>query len=51
VGRRWSFGGAINLANADVDIKDIEDAEGNPEFTARVDMSVNDFSIFARVRF
>jgi hypothetical protein len=51
VGKRWSFGGAINLANANVDIKDIEDEEGNPEFTARVDMSVNDFSVFARVRF
>ena len=51
VGKRWSFGGAINLANVNVDIKDIEDEEGNPEFTARVDMSVNDFSVFARVRF
>ena len=51
VGKRWSFGGAINLANANVDITDIEDEEGNPEFTARVDMSINDFSVFARVRF
>jgi len=51
VGKRWSFGGAINLANANVDITDLEDEEGNPEFTARVDMSINDFSVFARVRF
>jgi hypothetical protein len=51
VGKRWSFGGAINLANVNVDIKDIEDEDGNPEFTARVDMNVNDFSVFARVRF
>jgi hypothetical protein len=50
-GKRWSFGGAINLANANVDITDIEDEEGNPEFTARVDMSINDLSVFARVRF
>ncbi len=50
-GERWSFGGAINLANANVDVENIEDSEGNPEFTARVDMSVNDFSVFVRVRF
>ena len=50
-GKRWSFGGAINLANANVDVENIEDSEGNPEFTARVDMDVNDFSLFVRVRF
>ena len=50
-GNRWSFGAAINLANANVDIKDIEDSEGNPEFTARLNMDINDFSLFARVRF
>ena len=32
-------------------MKNLEDEEGNPEFTARVDMSVNDFSVFVRVRF
>jgi len=51
LGKRWSFGAAINLANANVDVKNIEDEEGNPEFTARVDQDVNDFSVFARVRF
>jgi hypothetical protein len=50
-GNRWSFGGAINLANVNVDITDIEDGEGNPEFTARVNMDVNDVSVFVRVRF
>ncbi len=50
-GKRWSFGGAINYANANVDIANIDDEEGNPEFTARVDMDVNDFSVFVRVRF
>jgi len=50
-GKRWSFGGAFNLSNVNADVKNIEDEEGNPEFTARVDMDVNDISIFARVRF
>ena len=50
-GQRWSFGGAVNLANANVVVENIVDEEGNPEFTARVDMSINDISVFARVRF
>ena len=51
LGKRWSFGAAINLANANVDVENIEDEEGNPELTARVDQDINDFSVFARVRF
>jgi hypothetical protein len=51
VGKRWSFGGAINLSNVNVDVENIENEAGDPEFTARLDMSVNDFSVFARVRF
>jgi hypothetical protein len=51
LGKRWSFGAAIDLADANVDVGNIEDEEGNPEFTARVDQDVNDFSVFARVRF
>jgi hypothetical protein len=51
VGKRWSFGGAINLSNVNVDVENIENEAGDPEFTARLDMSVNDLSIFARVRF
>ena len=45
---RWQD---INLANVNADVENIEDSEGNPEFTARVDMNINDISIFARVRF
>ncbi len=50
-GNRWSFGAAINLANANVDITDIENSDGEPDLSARVDMDINDFSLFARVRF
>ena len=51
LGKRWSFGGALNLSNINVDVKNIEDRDGNPEFTARADISGSDLSVFARVRF
>jgi hypothetical protein len=50
-GRTWAFGASFNLSNINADVKNIEDEEGNPEFTARVDMDVNDVSVFVRVRF
>ena len=50
-GKRWSFGGAINYSNVNVDVENIEDPEGNPEFAARIDMNVSDVSLFIRVRF
>ena len=50
-GERWAFGAAINLANVNADVKNIEDSMGNPEFKARVDMDANDFSLFVKVRF
>ena len=50
-GRTWAFGASFNLSNINADVENIEDEEGNPEFTARVDMDVNDVSVFVRVRF
>ena len=50
-GKRWSFGAAINISNVNVDVKNIENAAGDPDLTARINMDVNDFSVFARVRF
>jgi hypothetical protein len=50
-GRRWAFGASFNLSNVNADVENLEDDEGNPEFTARVDMDLNDFSVFVRLRF
>jgi hypothetical protein len=44
LGERWSFGGAVNLSTVAVDW------EGT-EFLGRFDLDVNDFSLFARIRF
>ena len=50
-GKRWSFGGAINLSNIGVDWKGLKDEEDNSHLSAEVDMGINDFTVFARVRF
>ena len=50
-GKRWSFGGAINLSNIGVDWKGLKDEEDNSLLSAEFDMGINDFTVFARVRF
>ncbi len=50
-GRRWSFGGAFNLSNIGVDWKGLKDEEDNSHLSAEFDMGINDFTVFARVRF
>jgi hypothetical protein len=50
-GKRWSFGGAINLSNIGVDWKGLKDEEDNSHLSAEFDMGINDFTVFARVRF
>ena len=51
LGKRWAFGGAINLATINVDWAGLKDRNDNPHLEAAIDMAINDFSIFARVRF
>jgi len=50
-GKRWSFGGALNLSNIGVDWKGLKDEEDNSHLSAEFDMGINDFTVFARVRF
>jgi hypothetical protein len=51
LGKRWSFGGGLNLSNLDVEWVQLEDQEGNPELTGNIDVEVNDFSLYVRIRF
>ena len=48
--RRWGFGAAINIAQAGVDWTAIA-VEDQDILDARVDLDINDFSVFLRVRF
>ncbi len=50
-GKRWSFGGAFNVSNINIDVKNIEDPEDDLKFTARAAIHVKDYSVFVRVRF
>ena len=49
-GKRWAFGAAFNLSNIDVDWDAIKTEEADI-LSLGLDMGINDFSIFARVRF
>ena len=49
-GKRWSFGAAINLSNIDVDWNAISTDE-ETVLNLVLDMGINDFSVFVRVRF
>jgi len=49
-GKRWSFGAAFNLSNIDIDWNAIS-TEEETVLNLVLDMSINDISIFARVRF
>jgi hypothetical protein len=50
-GKRWSFGGAINLSTINVDWKGLKDEEDTAHLEAAIEMAINDFTVFARVRF
>lgn len=50
-GKRWAFGAAFNLATINVDWAGLEDRDGNNHLEGAIDMAINDFSLFARVRF
>jgi hypothetical protein len=51
LGKRWSFGGGLNLSQVDVEWKGLKDEEGNAELTGQISLVINDISLFVRVRF
>jgi len=51
LGKRWALGGAFNLSTINVDWAGIETDEGDSLLTAAIEYDINDFSVFARVRF
>jgi hypothetical protein len=50
IGKRWSVGGSLNLANINVDWEGIDNEDGEALLNGAFNMDVNDFSIFGRVR-
>ena len=51
IGKRWSVGGAANIATIDVEAKNIKDDEDLLNLRATIDMDIWDLSLFGRVRF
>jgi len=51
IGKRWSVGGAANIATIDVEAKNIKDDEDLLDLRATIDMDIWDLSLFGRVRF
>ena len=50
LGKRWAVGGAINLANVNVDWEGIDNEDGEALLNGSFNMDVNDISLFGRVR-
>jgi hypothetical protein len=51
LGKRWSVGGALNVANVDAEAKNIKDDEDLVNLRLTIDMDIWDFSLYGRVRF
>jgi hypothetical protein len=50
-GKRWSFGGALNLSTINVDWDGLKDEENNTLLSGAIEMAINDITVFMRVRF
>jgi len=50
-GKRWSFGGALNLSTINVDWDGLKDEEDNAVLKGAIEMTINDITVFVRVRF
>ena len=51
IGKRWSVGGAFNLADVDAEAKNVTGDLGLANFRMTINMDIWDLSLFGRVRF
>ncbi len=49
--RRWGFGIALNGSAINVDWEGIANPDGENELSAKIDMDINDISLYVRIRF
>ncbi len=50
-GRRWGFGIAIHASAINVDWEGIKNPDDENELAARIDLDINDVSLYVRIRF
>jgi len=49
--RRWGFGAALNLSTVDVELEGLQNSDGDNQLKAIIDLDINDFSLYVRIRF
>ena len=49
-GKRWGFGAALNYSNVDLDWDNIDDPIEEDTLRAKIDLDINDISLYVRVR-
>ena len=49
-GKRWGFGAALNYSNVDVDWDNIDEPVEDNTLRAKIDLDINDISLYVRVR-
>jgi hypothetical protein len=49
-GQRWGFGAALNYSNIDVDWDNIDSLFEDDALEAVIDLDINDFSLYVRIR-
>ena len=49
-GKRWGFGAALNYSNIDVDWDNIDEPIEENTLRARIDLDINDISLYVRIR-
>ena len=49
--RRWGFGAAINLSTVNVDWDILAGGEDQPDLSGKVELDINDISLYVRIRF
>jgi hypothetical protein len=49
-GERWGFGAAVNLSTVDVDWDNIDSPNEDDTLHAKIDLDINDISLYVRIR-
>ncbi len=50
-GKRWGFGAALNLSTVDVEGEGLSNSDGDNLLKAKIDLDINDISLYVRIRF
>jgi len=49
--KRWAIGGSANISNIDIEWTGLKDETGQKDLTSKIDLDINDVSLYVRLRF